>query len=110
MNVHHTCTTQVLLVLLCPLGMVAYACAAFGSKWQLYLRYRMLFCLPEHTRAKLRAELFERNNGTKVDVADVRVEVCVEPDLTLPLPFILNLTLPLAFILNLSLTRNPGGW
>jgi len=36
----------------------------------------------------------------KVDVADVRVEVCVEPDLTLPLPFILNL----------SLARHPGGW
>ena len=49
MHVHHTCTTQVLLTLLCPLGIVAYACAAFGSKWQLYLRYRMLFYLPEET-------------------------------------------------------------
>ena len=100
MHVHHTCTTQVLLTLLCPLGIVAYACAAFGSKWQLYLRYRMLFYLPEETRANLRAKLFERNTSTKVDVSDVRVEVCVEPDLTIPLPFILNL----------SLARHPGGW
>lgn len=94
MHVYHTCTTQGLLVLLCPLCMVAYACAAFGSKWQLYLRYRVLFCLPEGTRANLRAELFERNISTKVDVADVKVEVCVCGATLHPaLPFILNLSL-----------------
>ena len=42
-HVHHTervPTTQVLLVLLCPLCVVTYAYAAFGSKWRHYLRYR----------------------------------------------------------------------
>jgi len=49
------------------LGIVAYACAAFGNKWQLYLRYRMLFYLPEETgkhAPTFAQNLFERNTST----------------------------------------------
>ena len=38
---HNTSTTQVLLVLLFPLCFVAYGYAFFGSKWKLFLRYRL---------------------------------------------------------------------
>ena len=64
---HNTCTTQVLLVLLCPLCFVAYAYAAFGSKWKDYLNYRFshsnpsvsVFYMPKEARDILRAELYE---------------------------------------------------
>jgi hypothetical protein len=62
-----TCTTQALLVLLCPLCFVAYGCAFFGSKWKLYLRYRLshshpnlsIFYMSKEARDKLRTELYE---------------------------------------------------
>ena len=64
---HNTCTTQVLLVLLCPLYFMAYAYAAFGSKWKDYLSYRFshsnpsvsVFYMPKEARDILRAELYE---------------------------------------------------
>lgn len=56
-----------LLVLLCPLCFVAYGCAFFGSKWKLYLRYRLshshpnlsIFYMSKEARDKLRTELYE---------------------------------------------------
>ena len=58
---HNTCTTrQVLLVLLCPmlcpLCLVAYACARFGSQWKLYLRYRLSHSNPSLSPAYLRKD------------------------------------------------------
>ena len=73
---HTTCTTrQVLLVLLCPLCLVAYACARFGSQWKLYLRYRLshsnprmsIFYLHKDARDDLRTQLFEPAASQKDD-------------------------------------------
>ena len=78
---HNTCTTrQVLLVLLCPmlcpLCLVAYACARFGSQWKLYLRYRLSHSNPslspaylrKDARDALRTQLFEPAVSRKDDV------------------------------------------
>ena len=76
---HTTCTTrQVLLVLLCPLCLVAYACARFGSKWKLYLRYRLshsnpsvsILYLHKDARDDLRTQLFDFVKGGRKDVDD----------------------------------------
>ena len=73
---HNTCTTrQVLLVLLCPLCLVAYACARFGSQWKLYLRYRLshsnpslsILYLHKDARDDLRTQLFEPAASRKGD-------------------------------------------
>ena len=74
---HTTCTTrQVLLVLLCPLCLVAYACARFSSQWKLYLRYRLSHSNPslspaylrKDARDDLRNQLFEPAASRKDDV------------------------------------------
>ena len=71
---HTTCTTrQVLLFLLCPLSLVAYACARFGSQWKLYLRYRLshsnpslsILYLHKDARDDLRTQLFEPEASRK---------------------------------------------
>ena len=64
---HNTSTTQVLLVLLFPLCFVAYGYAFFGSKWKLFLRYRLshsnpnvsIFYMPKETRDNLHTQLYE---------------------------------------------------
>ena len=64
---HNTSTTQVLLVLLFPLCFVAYGYAFFGSKWKLFLRYRLshsnpklsIFYMHKETRDDLRTQLYE---------------------------------------------------
>ena len=77
---HTACTTrQVLLVLLCPLCLVAYAGERFGSRWKLYLRYRLshsspnlsILYLHKEARDDLRIQLFEpadfAKGGRKTD-------------------------------------------
>ena len=64
---HNTSTTQVLLVLLFPLCFVAYGYAFFGSKWKLFLRYRLshsnpklsIFYMHKETRDDLRTQLYK---------------------------------------------------
>ena len=79
---HNTSTTQVLLVLLFPLCFVAYGYAFFGSKWKLFLRYRLshsnpnlsIFYMPKETRDNLHTQLYEPA------AAEFRVQSLFQPE------------------------------
>lgn len=65
-------------MLLFPLCFLAYAYAAFGSKWQLYLRYRFshskpsvsLLYMPKEARDNLRAELYDPGSKSSPSSSD----------------------------------------
>ena len=77
-------TTQVFLtVLLIPVGFVAYACVAFGSKWELYLSYRFshsnphvrIFYLSWEARDILRSRVYSTRTDSLPEAGDAQATV-----------------------------------
>ena len=83
---------QVLLVLLCPLCLVAYAWARFGSQWKLYLRYRLshsnpklsILYLHKDARDDLRTQLFEPAASRKENVPVAQSSARTAPEEDVP--------------------------
>ena len=79
-------TTQVFLtVLLIPVGFVAYACVAFGSKWELYLSYRFshsnphvrIFYLSWEARDILRSRVYSTRTDNSPEAGDTTAQASV---------------------------------
>ena len=70
-------------MLLMPVGFVAYACVAFGSKWELFLSYRFshsnphvrIFYLSLEARDILRSRVYSTRTESLPEAGDAQATV-----------------------------------